>query len=59
MHLIDQLRPDILVKGADYRIEDVVGRQTVEAYGGKVCLVDILEGHSTTAIARKLGEQGH
>ena len=59
LHLIDQLRPDILVKGADYRIEDVVGRQTVEAYGGKVCLVDILEGHSTTAIARKLGEQGH
>ena len=59
LDLIDRLRPDILVKGADYRIEDVVGRTIVEAYGGEVRLVDILEGHSTTAIARKLSEQGH
>jgi D-beta-D-heptose 7-phosphate kinase/D-beta-D-heptose 1-phosphate adenosyltransferase len=58
LNLIDHLRPDILVKGADYRIEDVVGREIVDAYGGKVCLVNILEGHSTTAIARKLSEQG-
>ena len=57
--LIDRLRPDILVKGADYRIEDVVGREIVEAYGGKVCLVDILAGHSTTAIARKLSQPEH
>ena len=57
--LICQLKPDILVKGADYRIEDVVGREIVEAYGGKVCLVEILEGHSTTAIARKLGGGGN
>ena len=56
--LIAQLKPDILVKGADYRIEDVVGREIVEAYGGKVCLVDILAGHSTTAIARKLSDHG-
>jgi D-beta-D-heptose 7-phosphate kinase/D-beta-D-heptose 1-phosphate adenosyltransferase len=59
LNLIDQLRPDILVKGADYRIEDVVGREIVEAYGGKVCLVDTLEGYSTTAIARKMGGQEH
>lgn len=52
--LIEALKPDILVKGADYRIEAVVGRQIVESYGGKVCLVDILEGYSTTNIARKL-----
>jgi len=52
--LIDALRPDVLVKGADYRIEDVVGREIVESYGGRVCLVEILEGHSTTGIARKL-----
>ncbi len=56
--LIERLRPDILVKGADYRIEEVVGREIVEAYGGSVCLVDILAGHSTTAIARKLSAQG-
>ncbi|BBO93495.1 bifunctional D-glycero-beta-D-manno-heptose-7-phosphate kinase/D-glycero-beta-D-manno-heptose 1-phosphate adenylyltransferase HldE [Desulfosarcina ovata] len=57
--LIGQLKPDILVKGADYRIEDVVGRNVVEAYGGQVRLVDILPGHSTTAIARKLSSNGN
>jgi D-beta-D-heptose 7-phosphate kinase/D-beta-D-heptose 1-phosphate adenosyltransferase len=54
LHLIDQLKPDILVKGSDYRVADVVGKEIVEAYGGQVRLVDILQGHSTTAIARKL-----
>ncbi|BBO79309.1 bifunctional protein HldE [Desulfosarcina widdelii] len=56
LNLIDRLKPDILVKGADYRIEDVVGRDLVESYGGRVRLVEILEGHSTTAIARKISE---
>jgi len=59
LNLIDQLKPDILVKGADYRIEDVVGKSIVEAYGGQVRLVQILEGHSTTAIARKLSANGN
>jgi D-beta-D-heptose 7-phosphate kinase/D-beta-D-heptose 1-phosphate adenosyltransferase len=54
--LIDALRPDILVKGTDYRLEEVVGRQIVESYGGQVRLVDILEGHSTTGIVRKLSQ---
>ena len=52
--LIDRLKPDILVKGADYRIEEVVGREVVEGYGGHVRLVEILQGYSTTAIARRL-----
>ncbi len=56
LNLIGRLRPDILVKGADYRIGDVVGKDIVESYGGQVRLVDILEGHSTTTIARKLSE---
>jgi D-beta-D-heptose 7-phosphate kinase/D-beta-D-heptose 1-phosphate adenosyltransferase len=56
--LIEQLKPDVLVKGADYRIEDVVGKAAVEAYGGQVRLVEILKGHSTTAIARKLAANG-
>jgi D-beta-D-heptose 7-phosphate kinase/D-beta-D-heptose 1-phosphate adenosyltransferase len=59
LNLIAQLKPDILVKGADYRIEDVVGKSVVEAYGGQVRLVEILEGHSTTAIARKLSANGN
>jgi D-beta-D-heptose 7-phosphate kinase/D-beta-D-heptose 1-phosphate adenosyltransferase len=56
VNLIDALKPDILVKGADYKIEEVVGRQIVESYGGKVHLVDILEGYSTTRIAEKLSK---
>ncbi len=58
LNLIEQLKPDILVKGADYRIEEVVGREAVEAYGGQVRLVDILDGHSTTTIVRKLSTNG-
>ena len=54
LRLIEYLRPDVLVKGADYRLADVVGREAVEAYGGEVRLVDILAGHSTTAIARRI-----
>ncbi len=57
LDLIGQLKPDILVKGADYRVEDVVGKAVVEAYGGQVRLVEILKGHSTTAIARKLSPE--
>ncbi len=53
LSLIEAIRPDLLVKGADYRREDVVGGALVESYGGRVLLADILPGHSTTAtIAR-------
>jgi len=48
--LIKTLRPDILVKGADYRPEEVAGREIVESYGGKLRLVKLLEGYSTTRI---------
>ncbi|MDX9788724.1 MAG: bifunctional D-glycero-beta-D-manno-heptose-7-phosphate kinase/D-glycero-beta-D-manno-heptose 1-phosphate adenylyltransferase HldE [Desulfobacterales bacterium] len=58
LDLIGALKPDILVKGADYTIEAVVGREIVESYGGKVCLVDILDGYSTTNIAKKLSATG-
>jgi D-beta-D-heptose 7-phosphate kinase/D-beta-D-heptose 1-phosphate adenosyltransferase len=58
LNLIGQLKPDILVKGADYRVDEVVGKSIVESYGGQVRLVDILDGHSTTAIARKLSGNG-
>ena len=52
--LIEAIRPDILVKGADYRVQDVVGRELVEKYGGKVVLVPIMEGYSTTGVMTKL-----
>ena len=53
LELIAAIKPDVLVKGADYRLDQVVGADIVEAYGGKVVLADLLPGYSTTAtIAR-------
>lgn len=46
--LIETLKPDVLVKGADYTIETVVGGRFVESYGGEVKLAELLPGHSTT-----------
>ncbi len=52
--LLEALTPDILVKGADYRPEEVVGRASVESYGGRVHLVPVLPGYSTTALATRV-----
>lgn len=52
--LLEQLQPDILVKGGDYGINDVVGADIVTAYGGKVAVLDFLENCSTTAIMQKI-----
>src|SRR5665213_781911 len=53
--LIAALRPELLMKGADYKLNEVVGADIVQAYGGKVMLAEILPGYSTTAtIARVL-----
>jgi D-beta-D-heptose 7-phosphate kinase / D-beta-D-heptose 1-phosphate adenosyltransferase len=58
LSLISNLRPDILVKGADYKPDQVVGRDVVESYGGQVRLVQLLEGYSTTEIAKKVLSAG-
>jgi len=52
--LIESLRPDVLVKGGDYTPESVVGRELVEANGGKVVIVPLLKGKSTTEIVKSL-----
>jgi D-beta-D-heptose 7-phosphate kinase/D-beta-D-heptose 1-phosphate adenosyltransferase len=52
--LIETLRPDVLIKGADYTIDNVVGADIVRASGGKVVLIDLLPGHSTTSIIQKI-----
>ena len=52
--LIDALRPDVLVKGADYQHDQVVGADLVESWGGRVVLADIMPGHSTTATIARL-----
>lgn len=54
--LIEEIVPDVLVKGSDWRLEDVVGRDVVEAAGGRVELVPILEERSTTEILRRARE---
>jgi rfaE bifunctional protein nucleotidyltransferase chain/domain len=48
------LLPDILVKGGDWPGNQIVGREEVEAAGGKVVLIDVVEGHSTTEILRRI-----
>ena len=53
-NLIRQLIPDILVKGGDYQIDDIVGRETVEANGGKVVTIDLVNGQSTTSLIEKM-----
>jgi D-beta-D-heptose 7-phosphate kinase/D-beta-D-heptose 1-phosphate adenosyltransferase len=58
LELIERLRPTVLVKGGDYRKEDVVGREVVEGEGGHVVLVELVPGHSTTDIVNRSGERG-
>lgn len=50
LSLLQQLRPDILVKGGDYEASQIVGREVVNSYGGKVVILPLVEGLSTTAI---------
>jgi D-beta-D-heptose 7-phosphate kinase/D-beta-D-heptose 1-phosphate adenosyltransferase len=53
--LIEALRPDVLVKGADYRRGEVVGMEFVEANGGRVHLAQLRDGYSTTRLLQVLG----
>ncbi len=52
--LIHRIVPDVLVKGGDYSYEDVVGGDFVENNAGKVILIDLLEGYSTTSLVHKM-----
>ena|SRR2546425_3509822 len=52
--VIDDLVPDVLVKGADWCLEEIVGRETVEKAGGVVKSIPFVEGASTTQIIRKI-----
>lgn len=52
--IISLLLPDVLVKGGDWKEEEVVGKSEVERAGGKVIVVPYLEGHSTTEIIKRI-----
>ena len=54
LDLIQMLRPDVLVKGADYKEEDVVGAKEVRSWGGDVALLPFVDGYSTSAIEAKI-----
>ena len=55
--LITQLLPDVLVKGGDYQLDQIHGREEVEAAGGKVISLPFVEGASTTDIIRKISHR--
>ena len=54
--IIRRVQPDVLVKGADWPADQIVGRDTVEARGGRVVLIPVEQGYSTTAIVEKIRE---
>ena len=54
LETITALMPDVLVKGGDYTIEQIVGAKEVMANGGKVVINDIIEGYSTTGLIEKI-----
>jgi len=56
--LIKKVQPDVLVKGGDYTIDKVVGRDIVEARGGRVELIPFVDGKSTTSIINKINNNG-
>jgi len=57
LELITALKPDILAKGGDYTVDGVVGKDVVEAYGGRVELVSFVDGKSTTNIIERILER--
>ena len=57
LDLITALRPDVLVKGADYSLDQVVGAAEVAGWGGEVLLADIVDGHSTSATISRINRR--
>ena len=53
-NLICDIKPDVLVKGGDYSVSEVVGRDVVEASGGKVVIIPLVPGRSTSSIIKKV-----
>jgi len=52
--LIKKVRPDILVKGSDWKIEDIVGSSFVRSYGGKIKSIPFVKGYSTTYLIERI-----
>ncbi len=54
LRLIKALKPDVLVKGADWRKDKIVGKDFVASYGGKVASVNFIKGYSTSSVIAKI-----
>lgn len=54
LELIKAIRPDVLVKGGDYKMDQIVGAKEVEEYGGRVVINPLVEGFSTTGLIAKI-----
>jgi len=55
LKLVEHLKPDVLVKGADWKKDQIAGAREVESWGGRVKRIRLVNGFSTTGILRKLG----
>ena len=56
LNLIKEISPDVIVKGGDYKVDEVVGAEYIKKTGGKVKIVKLKEGYSTTNLIAKLKE---
>lgn len=56
--LVEALQPDVLVKGGDYSVDQVVGGNTVRDRGGQVVIIPLKAGHSTTQLLAKIRQEG-
>ncbi|HLU99839.1 MAG TPA: D-glycero-beta-D-manno-heptose 1-phosphate adenylyltransferase [Acidobacteriota bacterium] len=55
--IVDEVIPDVLVKGGDWALDQIVGRETVESNGGQVIAIDFEEGYSTSGIINRIRER--
>ena len=55
LEVIAALHPDVLVKGADYTVDKIVGAEMVQGWGGRVVMAKLVDGHSTTNTVRRIG----
>ncbi|MBS0210545.1 MAG: adenylyltransferase/cytidyltransferase family protein [Planctomycetes bacterium] len=57
LELIEQVRPDVLVKGGDWSVDRIVGAEFVQSYGGRVLSLDLLPGHSSSTLAIEIARK--
>ncbi len=56
LRLIEKLSPDVLAKGADYKLSEIVGAAEVRKWGGRVCRIRLVKGKSTSGLIRRIME---